>query len=243
MEEGGTEVEDEVDTGPLLHHLKGSTEDSSAEVGTRVAETSLEAVGPGAEVTGLRNHRHLVLMVGNDLSEFLLDVFTTLWFTSETSKVDGGPVEITLLDEISWGFREEEETTTQDQSPCDLQSDRDSVRTGIETVLRSIIDARCEKKTNGDAKLVTRYQSTTNLLGANLGHVKNDSSRDKTYTETGDQTTSNEEADSGRDSLQDDTNNEDDTAENNSSSATEPIGKITSDQSTEEGTGGENRCD
>jgi hypothetical protein len=33
LEEGGTEVEDEVDTGPLLHHLEGCSEDGSAQVG------------------------------------------------------------------------------------------------------------------------------------------------------------------------------------------------------------------
>jgi len=46
LEESGTEVEDEVDTGPLLHHLERSSEDSTAEVGGWVAETTLEAVHP-----------------------------------------------------------------------------------------------------------------------------------------------------------------------------------------------------
>lgn len=32
LEEGSRVVEDEVDTGPLLHHLHGGTEDGSAEV-------------------------------------------------------------------------------------------------------------------------------------------------------------------------------------------------------------------
>lgn len=46
LEESGTEVEDEVDTGPLLHHLEGSSKDSTAEVGSWVSETTLEAVQP-----------------------------------------------------------------------------------------------------------------------------------------------------------------------------------------------------
>jgi len=33
LEEGGTEVEDEVDTSPLLHHLERCTQDGSAEIG------------------------------------------------------------------------------------------------------------------------------------------------------------------------------------------------------------------
>lgn len=46
LEESGTEVEDEVDTGPLLHHLEGSSEDGSAQVGRWSAKTASEASIP-----------------------------------------------------------------------------------------------------------------------------------------------------------------------------------------------------
>ena len=95
-------------------------------------------------------------MVGDDLSKFLLDVVASYWFTSKTSKHGSGLVEVTFLDEISWGFRKEEETTTQDKSPGHLKTNWNSVGAGIETVLGTIGDTGCEKKTNGNAELVTR---------------------------------------------------------------------------------------
>jgi len=46
LEEGGTEVEDEVDTGPLLHHLERGSEDGSAQVRRCSAKTTSEASHP-----------------------------------------------------------------------------------------------------------------------------------------------------------------------------------------------------
>lgn len=39
----------EVDSGPLLHHLEGSTEDSATKVGASIPERSREASSPGSE--------------------------------------------------------------------------------------------------------------------------------------------------------------------------------------------------
>ena len=106
LEESGTEVEDEVDTSPLLHHLKGCTEDCSAQVGRWVAEATLEAVDPGAEVTTLWDDGDLILMISNDLSQFLLDIFGSLRLATKTSKDLGSLLEVALLDEITWRFGE-----------------------------------------------------------------------------------------------------------------------------------------
>jgi len=46
LEEDGGVVEDEVDTGPLLHHLERGTENGLAEVGVGLEDGSGEAVGP-----------------------------------------------------------------------------------------------------------------------------------------------------------------------------------------------------
>lgn len=46
LEEDGGVVEDEVDTGPLLHHLQRGTEDGLAEVGVGLEDGAREAVGP-----------------------------------------------------------------------------------------------------------------------------------------------------------------------------------------------------
>ena len=46
LEKGGTEVEDEVDTGPLLHHLQRCAEDGTAQVTAGRGQAPLEAIGP-----------------------------------------------------------------------------------------------------------------------------------------------------------------------------------------------------
>lgn len=75
LEENGTEVEDEVDTGQLLHHLHEYTKNGTAEVGRWLADRSREARCPRSKIAGLGDNGHFVLVVGNDLSEFVLDVF------------------------------------------------------------------------------------------------------------------------------------------------------------------------
>lgn len=67
LQEGSRVVEDEVDTSPLLHHLHGSSQDGSSQVGLLVSEPALEAVHPATEPASGRNHLSLVLFVGNDL--------------------------------------------------------------------------------------------------------------------------------------------------------------------------------
>ncbi len=84
LEEDGGVVEDKVDARPLLHHLQGGTEDRAAEVGAGLAEAALEAVGPGGEVAALGDDAHLIFVVGNDLSQFLLDVLGVLGLAADT---------------------------------------------------------------------------------------------------------------------------------------------------------------
>ena len=84
LEKGSTEVEDKVDTGPLLHHLEGGAENGSAEVGRRTPESAFEAVQPGSKVAMLRDNCNFVLVIGDDLCKFLLNKFGAFWFTSET---------------------------------------------------------------------------------------------------------------------------------------------------------------
>ena len=74
LEEDSSEVEDEVNTSKLLHHLHTNTKESTAQVGGTIAKTTLEAVGPTTHVGGLRDNRHLILVIGDDFSQFILDV-------------------------------------------------------------------------------------------------------------------------------------------------------------------------
>lgn len=145
-EEGGSEVEHEVDTGPsdrvvskaekeektaaenlLLHHLKRSTEDGTAQVAIGSPEAAFEAVEPAGEVTALGDNLHLVLVIGNDLSQFLLDIFGFNGLTANTGQHIGGLVQISLLHKVTRRFRQNEETSGENQGPCKLQRNRDAV--------------------------------------------------------------------------------------------------------------------
>jgi hypothetical protein len=94
--------------------------------------------------------------------------------------------------------------------------------------------------------LVTGDESTTNTLGANLGHVENDDSGLETDTETSNETTDNDASKRitvTSDHLDNNTNAVDSATHDDSPLATHAVGKITSDQGTEEGTARENRDD
>ena len=83
LQEWSRIVEDEVDTGPLLHHLERSTQNCAAKIGLLVSQTTLEAVEPAAEPASGRDHLSLILVVGNDLSNFDLNVLRLGWLTTE----------------------------------------------------------------------------------------------------------------------------------------------------------------
>lgn len=246
LEEGSRVVEDEVDTGPLLHHLKRSTEDSSAEVRLGVPEATLEAVGPAAEPGGVGNDLALVLLVGDNLSNFGLDKLGVLGLTTDTGEGVDSIFNAATLDEESRRVGKEEETTTEDNSPGELDANGDLVRLHAVEVLGCVDDARGEHNTDGDAELVTGNESTTNLLGANLGHVENDNSRLETDTDTSNETTDDDASQRvtvTSDHLDDNTDSVDNATIDDSPLATNAVGKITSDEGTEEGTARENRDD
>jgi hypothetical protein len=108
LEEGGAEVEDEVDAGPLLHHLHGSTQDCAAQIAVSLPKRSLEAIGPAGEIAALWGHLQFVFMVGNDLGQFLLDIFRVPRLATETGQHVGGAFDVAAFDEVSGRFREKE---------------------------------------------------------------------------------------------------------------------------------------
>jgi hypothetical protein len=110
-------------------------------------------------------------VVGNDLGQLILDVLGVNRLSTDNGESFGGLVELALLDEITRRFREKSKTCGENDSPEELNSDRDTVRAGIATVLSGIGDASRKQDTDGDAELVTSNDSTTDLLGGNLGHV------------------------------------------------------------------------
>ena len=110
LQESGRVVEDEVDTGPLLHHLKRSAEDGSSQVGLGLEDGAGETGGPLSEPGGGGHQGLFVLGVGNDFGKFRLDVRRRLVLSSESGEDVSGTIQTTLLDEVSRGLREQEET-------------------------------------------------------------------------------------------------------------------------------------
>jgi hypothetical protein len=101
LEEGGTEEEDEVDTGPLLHHLQRSAEDGTTEVAVGLPDGALEAVGPRREVAALRNNRQLVFVVGNDLGKFLSNKLRVDGLTTDRRESLGSLFVLALLNKVT----------------------------------------------------------------------------------------------------------------------------------------------
>lgn len=166
LEEGSRVVEDEVDTSPLLHHLHRGTEDGSSQVRLAGPERTLEAVGPRAEPGGGGDQGTLVLLVGDNLSKLVLDVVGVLRLASDTGQGVDGLLDLALLDEVTGRVGEEHQTTTEDQSPGELNGNGDTVGAGVVVVLGAVDNARGEQDTDGNAELVTSNESTTNLAGA-----------------------------------------------------------------------------
>lgn len=243
LEEGGSEVEDEVNTSPLLHHLKRSTENSTTEVAVGREEAALEAAHPGGEVSTLGHRLHLVFVVGNNLGQFLFDVIRVLRLTSHTRQDVGGLFELVLAHKVTRRLGKNEQTNGEDQGPEHLQRNGNSVRPGVRAILSTVVDAGSQHQTDGDAELVSRDNGTADLAGRDLRHVENDDGRDETDTETGDQTTDDQQGDGSGGRLENNTDNENTTSSDDGCPTPEPIGQITSDESTEECTGREDGCD
>ena len=243
LEEVGAEIEDEVDTSPLLHHLKGGTQDREAQVAVRLEKGSLEAIHPGIEVAALGDDLKLILVIGNDFREFLLDVLGALGLTADTSESVSSLVELAALDEVARGLGQGRETGGEENGPEQLESDRDAVRAAVCTVLGAIDDDGGEQKTDSDAKLIPGYDGPADFLRRDLRHVHDDGCRYESDTETSNQATGNKQAKPTASDLQDDTDDEDTAAEDDSGTATDEISQVTSHDGAEECTGRENRDD
>lgn len=96
----------------------------------------------------------------------MLDIFGVYWLSTKSREGLCGLLEVSTLDEVSWGIGEEDQTNTEDEAPCELDGDRDAVCSSVGSLLGSVDNDCCEKDTDGDAKLVSSNERTSNLLGA-----------------------------------------------------------------------------
>jgi hypothetical protein len=101
----------------------------------------------------------------------------------------------------------------------------------------TIVDQRGQKQTDGDAQLVGTNDETTNPLGKSLGLVHGNLDRDKTDTETSEESTGNEHTLLGGSDLKNDTEVErNGSADNDTPLAASDVGDETSSQGTDKGT-------
>lgn len=171
LEKDRTEVEDEVDTSELLHHLHADTEHSAAEVGGGAGDAALEASFPRSEVAGLGDNSHLVLVVGDNLGKLILNVLRVQRLTTDATESGSSLVELALLDPVTGRLGQQSKTDGENDSPEELDSDRDTVGASVAAVLGSVNNAVGEQNTDGNAELVASNDGTANLLGSDLRHV------------------------------------------------------------------------
>lgn len=243
LEKGGAEVEDEVDAGPLLHHLQGGAEDGAAQIALLVEQGAFEAIGPAAEVAALRDDLELVLMIGDDLGQLRLHELGVAGLAAQSAQHVGGPVDFPTLDEVAGGFGEEEETGAEDHGPEHLHAHGHAVGGAGGVVLRAIVHAGGEQEADGDAELIAGHDGAAHLLGRDLGHVEDDDGGDEADAEACDQTTGDEKAVAGGCGLEDDADDEDDAAEDDGGATAGEVGDVPGHDGTEEGAGGQDGND
>lgn len=129
-------------------------------------KAALEAIQPAAKPARRRDHLSLILFVGDDFSNFSLDVVRLGWLASEPGKSGASSLDVSSFDEVSGRVWQQHETATEDESPGELNGNGNAVLASVSSVLGGIDDACCEQETDCDAELVASDQSTSDPLGA-----------------------------------------------------------------------------
>ena len=137
-----------------------------------------------------------------------------------------------------------DESNTEDECPQELDSHWNSIGTGVHPVLGRVNDTVGDQDTDGDTELVSGNESSSDLSGTDLGHVENDDGGDETDTDTSDDSTNNDSGETlGSEHLNYDSDKVDEATSDNGGPSSDHISEVTSDKSTEEGTGGKDRDD
>lgn len=183
---GNRKRTDEVNTSELLQTL-----DSAAS-----CETLAEGSTDDLQVGGL-SKTHFVFVVCLDLGEFSDDGGIVHVHATETSEGLGSLFVAVLLDQETGGFGKNQHADDEDDSPSELDGDRDSVAACVITVLGGVVDDGSEEETDCDGELVGADDCTTDPFGCSLGLVKGDCGGEETDTQTGEETAGDEEGDRG----------------------------------------------
>ena len=106
---------------------------------------------PAGPVTSDRDHSAFIFGIGDNLSEFIGDVVGILGLTTKSSKHGTSAVDPLFLDKVTGGLGKKVKTNAEDQTPSKLDTNRDTVGSGICPVLGGVCNTRGEKKANCDA--------------------------------------------------------------------------------------------
>ena len=178
-------------------------------------------------------------MVCDNFGQFGLHKFGITGLAAETTEDFCCTVDLPTLDEVAGRFWEKEKAECENKSPEHLYGDGDAVGASVGVVLGTVVNARREKDTNGDTELVAGNDSTTDLFGCDLRHVKNDDGRDEADPKPGNKTTSYKQSIGMGAGLEANADDEDATTDDDGSPTTGKVGDITGHKSTKEGTGRE----
>ena len=127
---------------------------------------------------------------------------------------------------------EPDHTNGEDECPNKLDTRGDTPSRVVIAVLCRIVDDGGEEETDGDRPLVAGDDGAADPLGGALGLVHGDEGGDETDTETGEDTTDDEDREGVAASLHGDTETEDQTCDEDTATTTEHI----RERGTEKGT-------
>lgn len=105
-----------------------------------MAKTTLEAVHPAANKGRIGDESTFVLLVGDNLSKFGTNVLGFLGLASKAGESLGGIFNPALLDEVTRRVGKEHETTTENQSPGELDGNGDAVGASVIAFLCAVDD-------------------------------------------------------------------------------------------------------
>lgn len=229
LEEGSTEVENEVDTSQLLESLDENTGGQSLQL---VVLSGEDLAPRGLTVLNLE------LVSSLDVLQLLKQVWVVVWKLSQSSKRVSGLSVSTLRNEESRSLRQQVHTETQDKTPQDLDGQWDSVRSRTVDLVGTLVNTSSQENTDGDSPLVTRDNGTSDPLRSGLGLVQRNGGGNQTNTQTSNNSTDNKQRKRVRSSLQSSTQVEDDKrGDNQTPSSTQGIVDERSTKSTNQGTG------
>lgn len=159
----------------------------------------------------------------------------------EAGKRLGGTLVVALLDEPSRRLGENQEEEAENDGPNELDTDGDTPRAGVVSLLGAVGSEGSAKETDGDGPLVTGNDGTTDPTRSGLGLVHGDNGGQNTDAHTGNNTTADKNTEVGGGHLHDDTGAEDSESDLHAPSSTENVRDRSTGKGTDESTGRENR--